>query len=59
MITKAQAVTKRERRAVAEHACPHCHAQRHFSCRYASQVAVRFMKHPHPERMALVQEETR
>jgi hypothetical protein len=56
-MTKAE----RERRAVAEHSCPLCHAQQRFSCRrtYGWQTEVRFMKHPHAGRVALVEEETR
>jgi hypothetical protein len=50
-------VAERERAAVRDHRCPRCHSQPGFRCRLAngrSLVKVQYLKHPHKQRVALV-----
>lgn len=50
-------MTRMEELAVAEHLCPRCHSQPGFRCRLAggrSLVRIRYLKHPHQQRLDLV-----
>lgn len=52
-MTKAE----REARAVADHRCPRCRSQQHFLCRRFVGTKLRYLSHPHQERLDLVVED--
>lgn len=50
----------REKRAVNEHPCPKCHAQAGFRCiRNNASVRIQRASHPHAERIALLDRDSR